>query len=148
MQLDRELTEKRKRNSMESQTLLDIKDQMLERTLRAEKEKVELQEAQCTSLPFPERDHKLIQMKKSDLAEKLKEQMATNAMLQKKRDEQEREVVKALNEGMHRELAREKAAREAEKDILKKQINQYYQYSKHVEKQRSIDDAKMDKVSA
>ncbi|XP_062545376.1 cilia- and flagella-associated protein 53-like isoform X2 [Armigeres subalbatus] len=146
IQYEKELNDKQKRTSRESQTLLTIKEQMKERALRAEKEKVELQEARCTSLPFPERDVKLIQMKKSDLADKLREQMATNLMLQKKRAEQEREVVKVLNEGMERELAREKAARESEKQTLKKQIDQYYKYSKHVEKQRSVDEAKMDKL--
>ncbi|KXJ80575.1 hypothetical protein RP20_CCG023974 [Aedes albopictus] len=146
LQLDRELNDKRKRESMECQTLLDIKDQMKERALRSEKEKVELQEARCTSLPFPGRDPKLIQMKKGDLAEKLKEQMATNRMLQKKRAEQEREIVKVLNEGMEQELAREKATRDAEKQTLKKQIDQYYKYSKHVEKQRSVDETKMNKL--
>lgn len=146
IQYEKELNDKQKRTSRESQTLLTIKEQMKERALRAEKEKVELQEARCTSLPFPERDVKLIQMKKSDLADKLREQMATNLMLQKKRAEQEREVVKVLNEGMERDLAREKAARESEKQTLKKQIDQYYKYSKHVEKQRSVDEAKMDKV--
>ncbi|EAT41330.1 AAEL006994-PA [Aedes aegypti] len=146
LKLDRELNDKRKRVSMECQTLLDIKDQMKERTLRLEKEKVEQQEARCTSLPFPEGDPKLIQMKKSDLAEKLKEQMATNIMLQRKRADQERDLVKVFNEGMEQELAREKATRDAEKQTLKKQIDQYYKYSKHIEKQRSVDEAKIDKL--
>ncbi|XP_055633330.1 trichohyalin-like [Toxorhynchites rutilus septentrionalis] len=144
--LDRELNEKRKRKLMEEQILLDIKTQMKERSLKAEQEKINLQETRCTSLPFPEHDKKLVQIKRSELAEKLKEQMDTTRKLQTQRDEQEREVAKALNDAMQRELEREKAARAAEKDILKKQIDQYYEYSKHIGKQRLTEEAKMDKL--
>uniref|UniRef100_A0A8D8CAN0 (northern house mosquito) hypothetical protein n=1 Tax=Culex pipiens TaxID=7175 RepID=A0A8D8CAN0_CULPI len=145
-ELERDTLELRARKIKEEKALLDIKEQIKERALKAEQERIELQEVRCNSLPFPDHDGKLIQLKKSDLAEKLRQQMETTRMLQKKRDEQEREVVRTLNEGMQRELERERKARDAEREILAKQINQYYQYSKHVEKQRLVEEAMMDKL--
>ncbi|XP_058445694.1 trichohyalin [Malaya genurostris] len=146
LQLNRELEAKRKRALMQEKTLLDIQQQIKERSLKAEQEKLELREAQCTSLPFPDHDCKLKQITKTELAEKLREQMAASRALLKKREDQEREVVKTLNEGMQRDLDSEKAEREKQKRILKEQIDQYYKYSKQVEKERQIEDAKMDKL--
>ncbi|XP_058820168.1 cilia- and flagella-associated protein 53-like [Topomyia yanbarensis] len=146
LQFERELEAKRKRMLMEENTLQEIQQQIKERSLKAKQEKAELQEACCTSLLFSGHDNKLIQIKKSDLAVKLREQIVASRALQMKRDNQERDVVKTLNEGMQRELDSEKAAREAQKRILKEQIDQHHKYSKQVQKQRQIEEAKHDKL--
>ncbi|XP_055550279.1 calponin homology domain-containing protein DDB_G0272472-like isoform X2 [Wyeomyia smithii] len=144
--LDRELDVKQKRNIMERSTFLDIQQQIKDHSLKMTEDKKKQQQAYCTSLPFPDHDEKLVQIKKTDLAEILRNQIACKKSLQMKQQAKEQEVVKVLNEGMQRELDREKAALEAEKQVLKKQIDQYYNYSKGINKQRQIEENKMDKL--
>ncbi|XP_055594559.1 cilia- and flagella-associated protein 53-like [Uranotaenia lowii] len=144
--LTRELNDKRKHKMLEEKTLQAIKHQIHEKSLKAKQEKVDLQQVHCTSLPFPENDDKLKKIPKCDLAKDLEDQIKTNMILRKKRQEQESEMDKILNEAMQRELEQEKAKRDEQKDIFKKQINQFYQYSQHVQKQRMADEAKMDKL--
>ncbi|XP_053696744.1 cilia- and flagella-associated protein 53-like [Sabethes cyaneus] len=144
--LDHEMELKQKRKLMETKTFLDIQQQIKDQSLIKVQEKIKEQEGFCTSLPLPDHDEKLKQIKKKDLAEILRDQMACSKSLRLEQDAKEREVIKALNEGMQRELDREKIAQEEKKQVFKKQIEQYYKYSKDIEKQRQIEEDKMNKL--
>uniref|UniRef100_A0A182ISC5 Trichohyalin-plectin-homology domain-containing protein n=1 Tax=Anopheles atroparvus TaxID=41427 RepID=A0A182ISC5_ANOAO len=146
MELDKELSEKRERNTLEQKTLQDIKQQIKEKSLRAAQEKIDLQKVVCASLPFPDHDPKLKVLGKVDLAEELKEQINLRKEMQRKREEQDQQAIRVLNEQLARELEQERINRKAEEDVLRKQKDQYYQYSKHMLRQRQLEEGKLEKL--
>uniref|UniRef100_A0A182X4Y2 Trichohyalin-plectin-homology domain-containing protein n=1 Tax=Anopheles quadriannulatus TaxID=34691 RepID=A0A182X4Y2_ANOQN len=146
MELQNEQKEKQERKTMEQKTLQDIKHQIKERSLKAAQDKVDLQKVVCASLPFPDHDPKLKALGKAELAEHLSEQIALRKELQRKQSEQDVQVIRALNETTAKQLEQERQTRKAEDLLLKKQKDQFYQYSKHVIRQRQLEDGKLEKL--
>uniref|UniRef100_A0A182QYP1 Trichohyalin-plectin-homology domain-containing protein n=1 Tax=Anopheles farauti TaxID=69004 RepID=A0A182QYP1_9DIPT len=131
---------------MEQKILQDVKHQIKEKTLQAAQEKVDLQKVVCASLPFPDHDPKLKSLGKAELAEQLNEQICLRKDLQRKQDEQDMQMIRLLNETTAKELEQERRNRRAEDVLLKKQKDQFYQYSKHVLRQRQLDEGKLEKL--
>ncbi|XP_049535063.1 trichohyalin-like [Anopheles darlingi] len=146
MDLEKELSAKRERSLKEQKTLQDVMVQIKEKSLKAAQEKEDLQKVVCAALPFPDHDPKLKSIGKVELAEQLKEQISFRKELQRNRDEQDRQVIRILNETMARELEQEKLALKSEEELLRKQKDQFYQYSKHVQRQRQIEEGKLEKL--
>uniref|UniRef100_A0A182SR13 Trichohyalin-plectin-homology domain-containing protein n=1 Tax=Anopheles maculatus TaxID=74869 RepID=A0A182SR13_9DIPT len=144
--LQNEHKEKHERKSLEQKALQDIKQQIKEKSLKTIQDKVDLQKVVCASLPFPDHDPKLKAIGKSELAEHLHEQIALRKELQRKQEEQEMQVIRALNETTAKQLEQERQARKAEDILLKKQKDQFYQYSKHVLRQRQLEEGKLEKL--
>ncbi|XP_058060415.1 cilia- and flagella-associated protein 53 [Anopheles bellator] len=144
--LEQELSKKRERKLMEQKTLQDIKVQINDKVLQAEQEKVNLQRVVCAALPFPDHDPKLKTIGKAELAEKLREQITFRKELQRKQNDQDRQVIRILNETMARELEQEKIALKTEEEVLRKQKDQFYQYSKDVHRQRLVEEGKLEKL--
>ncbi|XP_053676421.1 trichohyalin-like [Anopheles nili] len=146
MELQKELTEKNERKLMEQKTFQDVQLQIKEKSLKTAQDKVDLQKVICSSLPFPDHDPKLKSLGKAELAEHLNEQINLRKELQRQRDEKDQKVVRMINETSAKELEQERQVRKAEDVLLKKQKDQFYQYSKHVLRQRQLDEGKLDKL--
>uniref|UniRef100_A0A182NGS0 peptidylprolyl isomerase n=1 Tax=Anopheles dirus TaxID=7168 RepID=A0A182NGS0_9DIPT len=146
MELQKEHIERHERKTMEQKILQDVKHQIKEKSLKAAQDKVDLQKVVCASLPFPDHDPKLKSLGKAELAEHLNGQISLRKELQRKRDEQDMQVIRQLNETTAKELEAERQVRKAEDILLKKQKDQFYQYSKHVLRQRQLDEGKLEKL--